>query len=206
MNEHILPTLEVEPSTEIATVENATALPSLAEPTTSVYDKVTNVIEFVSVMGAKLAKSGFAGCQKIEQGEILILEAMTRGMSPMQFAANFHIINNKVTMRSDALGAAFERKGGIVEWIQFDELAAVANFTIHGQTTKISFTMKDAAKAGLPNRGGAWKTYPAEMLRARLMAKAIRMVSPSCLQGLYTTDEASDMSTPAQDKPLFQKN
>ena len=42
------------------------------------------------------------------------------------------------------------------------------------------------------------------MLRARLISKAIRMVAPECITGVYTEDELTGGDV-QQDKSLFTK-
>jgi hypothetical protein len=203
MNDAVIPTAEVE----AFTVQPVEAAPQALEPSSNVYDKVTNVAEFVEEMGTKLAKSGFAGCTKVEQGHMIILECMARKMSPLEFVTTFHIVSNKVSMRADAMLAKFRERGGQVRWKQFDTEAAVADFIIDEHSTEIGYTLKDAARAGLVNRSGPWKTYPAEMLRARLISKAVRMVCPEAIAGFYTPDELGDRSAaPVQEKQLFTAN
>ena len=197
MSEHILPSAEVEKAMEIAPVESETALPSPSGPSSSVYDKITNVIEFVSVMGRKLAKSGFAGITRVEQGELIMMECIARRMSPMEFISTFHIIQNKVSMRADAMLAKFRERGGKVHWKQFDDEAAVADFIVDGHTTEISYTMKDAARAKLANRSGSWAQHTGAMLRSRCVARGVRMTMPEAITGYYTPEELSD-NTPAQ--------
>ena len=185
------------------------AQPPAASPVSvpsSVYDRVTNPIEFVATMGEKLAKSGFAGCSKIEQGEMIILECMARKMSPFEFSSTYHIVQNKLTMRSDAMLARAMKLGVKVRWKQFDDKAAIADFIVDGHSTEIGYTIKDAARAGLANRAGSWKTHTPEMLRARLISKAIRMVMPEAIHGIYTPEEIQE-SVPVS-KPqesLFNK-
>ena len=170
----------------------------------SVYDKVTNPIEFISVMGEKLAKSGFAGASKLEQGEMIILECMARKMSPFEFSSTYHIVQNKLTMRADAMLARAMKLGLKVHWKQFDDQAAIADFIVDDHTTEISYTMKDAAKAGLANRPN-YKTHGADMLRARLISRAIRMVMPEAIHGVYTPEEISESVAPKEEKQLFTK-
>jgi len=194
--------LEMAPATFDA---QPPAASPVSEPS-SVYDRVTNPIEFVATMGEKLAKSGFAGANRVEQGEMIILECMARKMSPFEFSSTYHIVQNKLTMRSDAMLARAMKLGVKVRWKQFDEKAAIADFIVDGHSTEIGYTIKDAARAGLANRAGSWKTHTPEMLRARLISKAIRMVMPEAIHGIYTPEEIQE-SVPAS-KPqesLFNK-
>lgn len=171
----------------------------------SMYDRVTNILEFVSTMGQKFAKSGMGGCTKVEQGEIIMMECMARRMSPLEFVKDYHLVNGKVTMRADAMAAKFNQAGGHIAWEEFTEKLAKATFTDRrGHKTTISYGIEEAAKAGVANRAGAWKQHTAAMLRARLISKAIRMVAPECITGCYTEDEISGGEVQV-DKPLFTK-
>ena len=171
----------------------------------SVYDRVGNILEFVQTMWQKFAKSGMGGCTKVEQGEIIMMECMARKMSPLEFVKDYHLVNGKVTMRADAMAAKFNQSGGHIKWHKFDTKIAEATFTDRrGHETTISYTIEEAAKAGVANRPGAWKQHTAAMLRARLISKAIRMVAPECITGVYTEDELTGGDV-QQDKSLFTK-
>lgn len=52
-----------------------------------------------------------------------------------------------------------------------------------------TFTLDDAKRAGVVKAGGAYTTYPAEMFRARAIARCARVVGPDVLAGLYLTAE-----------------
>ena len=62
------------------------------------------------------------------------------------------------------------------------------------------FTAEDAKKAGLlpAKPGSGWAKFPAEMLRARCISKAIRMLVRELLQGVYTPEEVADFAATAQ--------
>jgi hypothetical protein len=55
-----------------------------------------------------------------------------------------------------------------------------------------SFTMKDAAKAGLVNKE-VWKAYTKNMLFARAISNAARFYCPEAISGYYTTEELEDL-------------
>jgi len=189
----------------VPTETNSVAEPFGQTDAASMYDRVTNILEFISTMGQKFAKSGMGGCTKVEQGEIIMMECMARKMSPLEFVKDYHLVNGKVTMRADAMAAKFNQGGGHIKWDDFNDKIASATFTDRrGHETKISYTLEEAAKAGVANRAGAWKQHTAAMLRARLISKAIRMIAPECITGIYTEDEIS-VGDVQQDKSLFTK-
>jgi hypothetical protein len=50
----------------------------------------------------------------------------------------------------------------------------------------------------LPAKAGSgWAKFPAEMLRARVISKATRMLDPRITQGRYSPEEIADFSNPA---------
>ena len=194
-----------EPVLDVAPVANPVAEVAPTGEAGSMYDRVTDVLSFVTTMGSKLAKSGFAGVNKVEQAELILLECVSRRISPFEFIRDNHIVNGKITMRADTMAARFNQAGGHIAWQEHNDEIAKAIFTDRrGHKTTISYTIKDAAKAGVANRAGAWKQHTAAMLRARLISKAIRMVAPECINGVYTEDEiiGGDVQ---QDKSLFTK-
>jgi hypothetical protein len=99
--------------------------------------------------------------------------------------------------------------GWDIDWIQFDAVAAIADFSKGVKKVRVSFTAEDAKIAGLipAKPGSGWAKFPAEMLRARVISKATRMLDPRITQGRYTPEEAADFntpSTPAQPTPTRQ--
>ena len=196
---------DAETILDVAPAPNPVAEPIGKTDAASMYDRVTNILEFVSTMGQKFAKSGMGGCTKVEQGEIIMMECMARRMSPLEFVKDYHLVNGKVTMRADAMAAKFNQAGGHIAWEEFSDKLAKATFTDRrGHKTTISYGIEEAAKAGVANRAGAWKQHTAAMLRARLISKAIRMVAPECITGCYTEDEISGGDVQVE-KPLFTK-
>jgi hypothetical protein len=59
----------------------------------------------------------------------------------------------------------------------------------NGFKFSVTFTMADAERAGLIKEGGAWQTYPANMLRWRALGYAADQVFPDVLGGMHRADE-----------------
>lgn len=153
-----------------------------------------DIPNFAASLGNWISKSGLFGCSNIEQGNLLAMQCIVEGRAPLDLAKLYHIVGGKMTLRADAMLAMFRERGGKVKWIQFDAESAKADFTIDGNTTTISYTRADATAAQLlPARAGSgWAKFPAEMLRARLISKAIRMIAPEVCAGLYAPEEIAD--------------
>ncbi len=157
-----------------------------------------DVQNFATALGAWISKSGLFGCSNVEQGQLLAMQCIVERKAPLDLAKLYHIINGKMTLRADAMLAMFRERGGKVAWKQFDGEAASAEFTLDGVSTVISYSRADATLAQLlPARAGSgWAKFPAEMLRARLISKAIRMIAPEVCAGLYAPEEIESSSTP----------
>jgi hypothetical protein len=181
----------------------------MSETAITLYDKIQNPIEAAKELGKIFAKSGMFGCEKEEQGQLLALACMASKKDPFQFLDENHLIGGRRSMRADRMLANYRARGGKVAWKQFDDKAAIGEWTFEGQTTEIGFTFAEAERAGLIRPKSAWTTFPAEMLRARCIGRAVRMLCPEAIAGAYLPDERPVESDTApavganQSAPLF---
>lgn len=159
------------------------------------YDGVDTAV-FAKTLGEWISKSGLFGCSNLEQGNILAVQCIAEKKTPLELSRLYHIIGGRLSLRADAMLGLFRERGGKVKWTTFTADAAVAIFTLDGVETEISYTRADATLALLlPARAGSqWARYPAEMLRARMISKAIRMVAPEVCAGVYTPEEVADFA------------
>jgi hypothetical protein len=171
----------------------------LATQQESFYDRISDPMTAMVKMGEFLATSGLFGCEKKEQGIVLALACMCERKNPLEIARTYHIIEGKLSMKADAMLAAYRVKGGKLKWLQADDKAAIAEFTFEGSTITISYTEDDAKAAGYipakPTSG--WNKNRAAMLRARLSSKAVRMLCPEVNAGIYTPEEVADFDKPS---------
>ena len=163
------------------------------------YSRIGTSLEAVKELGSWIARSGVFNCQKDEQGNMIALECLATRKTPFDFKREFHLVNGSLTMRSDAMLAGYRTRGGKVIWKQFDSTAAIGIWKYDGNECEIGFTTEDAKIAGLlpAKPGSGWQKDPAAMLRARCISKAIRMLAPEVVAGLYSPEEAADFSNPA---------
>ena len=159
----------------------------------------TSLVE-IEKMGNIIHTSGLFGYKNPEEVMALLMIADAEGIHPAMAMRRYHIIQGRPTIRSDAMLADFMERGGKVEWHDATNTKAEATFIAgNGNTVKSSFTIEDAERAGLCGKGGiklfgqdkngSWQKHPDAMLRARLISKAIRMVDPACVCGIYTPEE-----------------
>lgn len=180
----------------------STTLTTNGELPVSAYDRV-DTAEFAAALGTWISKSGLFGCSNLEQGTLLALQCIVERKAPLDLAKLYHIIGGKLSLRADAMLGLYRERGGKVRWLQFDAKAASACWIYEGNEVVISYTREDATLAGLlPAKvGGMWAKYPAEMLRARLISKSVRMLAPEVCAGVYTPEEVEDFRTPVVSAP-----
>jgi len=163
-------------------------------------------MQAVEVMGNAMARSGMFGITKPEQGTVLALHAMLTGKSVVDLAAQYHIIEGRLTMRADAMQAAFQDDTGRIKWMKSDTEECVAIFTHsefapEGVTIKV--TLEELKRTGVAMGAGNklksnYQRSPRQMLRARCVSEGVRMVDPRVIVGLYTPEEVQDFEPSRQ--------
>jgi hypothetical protein len=168
------------------------------QPDGEFYSQACTSLDAVKQLGDWIAHSGMFGATKPEQGYVLALECIASKQTPLSWKKSNHLINGNITMKSESMLAGLMDAGWDIDWIQFDAQAAIADFSKNAKKVRVSFTVEDAKQAGLipAKPGSGWAKFPAEMLRARLISKATRMLDPRITQGRYSPEEVADFSAP----------
>jgi hypothetical protein len=154
-----------------------------------------NLIPFdqTKLMAQAIAESKLFGIQTPAQALALGLLCQAEGRHPAEAARDYHIINGKPSLKSEAMLARFQQAGGRVEWHEYTHEAVSGTFTHpQGGSLKVSWTMQDATRAGLTGNP-TWKKFPRQMLKARCISETVRGIFPGVLSGLYAPEEVSDM-------------
>ena len=150
-------------------------------------------IDQISLMAKAIAESKLFGIQTPAQALALGLLCQAEGRHPAEAARDYHIINGKPSLKSEAMLARFQQAGGKVEWHEYTHESVSGTFTHpQGGSLKVSWTMQDATRAGLTGNP-TWKKFPRQMLKARCISEAVRGIFPGVLSGLYAPEEVSDM-------------
>jgi hypothetical protein len=165
-------------------------------------------------MANHICKSGLFGIRKVEEAVALMLIAAAEGRHPGTVAAEYHIIQGRPALKSDAILARFQSANGKVEWHSYTDECVSGTFSHPaGGSLKVDWDMTRAKAAGLGGKDN-WKKYPRQMLRARAISDGVRGVYPAVLQGFYTPEEVQDFApsspvavpaTPVEDKPKRKK-
>ena len=125
----------------------------------------------------------------------VVLYGSELGIGPMQALQQINFIAGKPSASAELLRALVMEQGH-----QFiltsDETGAVAQCKRKDWTEfrEVTFTMADAARAGLTG-GDGWRKYPDQMCAARVTSKACRMFFPDVISGMsYTPEEVESFT------------
>lgn len=131
-----------------------------------------------------------------EQLIVILQTGKEMGMYPMESINNLYIIGGRVAMQSQAMLSRMIRAGVTLEWLEESENRAEVKLDgLAGRKPYTSsFTREEANKAGLIKNGGAWVTYPKQMLRWRALAFGARIYCPEVLQGMHTVEEMGNVT------------
>jgi hypothetical protein len=179
-----------------------------ASTSVGIYNKISDPIQAIEKMGEMIWASGMFGCVKPEQGMVLAMQCLAEGKAPLELAKTYHIIEGKLTMRADAMLGRYLTTGGKVKWITRSDTEVRAIWSKDGNDIEISSTLEEfknngiamSAKGGLKDN---WRKFPKQMLTARNVSEAVRLLAPQIISGIYTPEEVSDFSL--HDKPLPAK-
>ena len=176
-----------------------------ASNSVGIYNKITDPIQAIEKMGEMIWASGMFGCVKPEQGMVLAMQCLAEGKAPLELAKTYHIIEGKLTMRADAMLGRYLTTGGKVKWLVRSDTEVRAIWSKDGNDVEIASTLEEFKNNGiaLSAKGGLkdnWRKFPKQMLTARNVSEAVRLLAPQIISGIYTPEEVSDFSS--QDKPL----
>jgi hypothetical protein len=180
---------------------------SVALPTEGdVYNRMSDPLAAVERLGEIIASSGMFGCTKVEQGQVLALQCISEKKPPLELAKTYHMIDGKLSMRADAMLAKFQMSGGTVKWSKRDDKIVEATFTLRNNSLPFSAKIEDFVANGVAvSRDGKmkdnWRKFPRQMLTARVISEAVRLLAPEVVFGVYTPEEIQDSnnSAPAPD-------
>lgn len=146
----------------------------------------------LQTMAGALAKSGLFGVKTADQALALMIVAQAEGRHPGSVASDYHIIQGRASLKSDAMLARFQQAGGKVEWHDHTNDKVSATFSHpQGGSLRVDWDLPRAKAAGLGTKDN-WRQYPRQMLRARVISEGVRAVFPAVLNGMYTPEEVRD--------------
>jgi len=146
-------------------------------------------------LGEVFMKSGmFTDVKSQAQAVVKILAGRELGLAPLESMTNIYIVNGKVALQAKIIGSLIKKSGKydyVVE--KLDDQECIMGFYLveedgkKVELGKSTFTIKDAARAGIVNKD-VWKNYPRNMLFARALSNGARWYTSDVFCG-YTAEE-----------------
>jgi hypothetical protein len=151
----------------------------------------------MTVMADSIVKSGFYGFKTKEQVMAVMLVAQAENKHPASVVQEYDIIQGKPALKSQAILARFQLSGGSVQWDELTPKRVIGTFKHpQGGSLTVEWTIEMARQAGIYREGSGWSKYPEDMLRARVISRAVRSIYPACILGHYATEEVMDFDSP----------
>ena len=100
---------------------------------TVVYDRITNIPDFITALGDAIHRSGLFSCESPSQGKVMAMECVARRLPPLALAERYHLIKGKLSMKADAMLADFRQRGGKHKKIHRDSERAEIELSIDGE-------------------------------------------------------------------------
>ena len=166
------------------------------EITTNIQKTNFNTKDLIEI-SKRVAGSGLLGSRDENQIFTLMMLAYKDGINPVQASMDYHIIQGKPALSSQATLIRFQKAGGKIKYIKRTDTECTIEF-MHEQAGELTITwnMERAKQAGLNLNKQNWKQYPRQMLAARCIAEGVRALYPACLDGLYLVEEVQDFDKP----------
>lgn len=126
------------------------------------------------------------------QNVLLAIEfGRSLGLDPITAINMTHVVQGRPTASAQLVGALVRRAGHILR-VRGDETTATAKIIRSDDpefTFEATWTMDRAKQAGVLSNP-VWKSYPANMLKARAITEVARDACPEVLAGMgYTSEE-----------------
>ena len=126
---------------------------------------------------------------------VIMITGYELGLSPMQALRGLHVVEGRPILSADLIVGLVKKHPACKYFRLIESTDERATYETHREgepePTRITWTIQQAAKAGLTGRQN-WKAHPAAMLRARASAALARAVYPDVAMGIYDQDEALD--------------
>ena len=155
-------------------------------------------INEIREMAEVAAKSKMFGFKSPDEAMAIMLLCQAENLHPAIAMRDFHVIQGRVALKSDAMLARFQQAGGSVKWEEYTDERVSGTFSHpNGGSVTVTWTFEMAKKIGLTGKDN-WRNYARAMLRARCVSEGVRTVYPGCVVGVYTPEEVETFKTPSQ--------
>ena len=150
-------------------------------------------VQDMGVMADAIVSSGFYGFKTKDQVIAVMLVAQAENKHPATVMQEYDIIQGRPALKSQAILARFQLAGGKVQWVENGPKKCIGTFSHEaGGSITVEWTIEMAKQAGVYKEGSAWTKFPEDMLRARVISRAVRSIYPACILGHYSAEEVQD--------------
>src|SRR3990172_2818658 len=121
----------------------------------------------------------------------LMLLCQSEGLHPMAAVRRYDLIQGKPSLKAEAQLADFQKDGGRVQWIERTELVCKGKFSHPKhcpEGVEVVWSMEDAKRAALNGKDN-YRTYPRQMLTARVITEGVQIVNPAIGLGIQSPEE-----------------
>lgn len=167
--------------------------------TLALFNNVTDPVGAAMQLGEAFAASGMFGCTRPQQGQILALQCLTSGLTPFEVTQTYHLLDGKLSMKADAMLGRYVAAGGKVQWLERTSAKVRARWTYRENDLEMEVTLDELVASGVATGKGGdlkenYRKHPRQMLTARLISEAVRLLAPDVVSGVYTPEEVSDFT------------
>jgi len=155
-------------------------------------------VQDIKTVAKEAAESKMFGMTE-SQAFMLMQLAEAEGIHPVKALQRYHLSKHgKPILKAEAALADFLKRGGCVEWVtESDDRekceAIFSHPSLCPQGKTIRFSMNDAKLGGVAG-SDTWRSWSPAMLRARVSTIGVRMIDPAILAGMYSEEEAEDIT------------
>lgn len=172
----------------------------------ALFSNVSDPVGAAMQLGEAFAASGMFGCTKPAQGAILALQCLTSGLTPFEVTQTYHLLDGKLSMKADAMLGRFVAAGGKVIWGTRTSERVKARWIYRDNDLEMEVTMQELIASGVALSKGDqlkdnYRRHPRQMLTARLISEAVRLLAPDVVSGVYTPEEVSDFTPAPVERP-----
>jgi hypothetical protein len=178
-------------------MNTSTAITPRQELTPAVWEMITSIAP--TVHQSRL----FAGINSPEQAAVVMLKGLELGFNLTASFEYIEMISSKASLKPQGALALIHRSRNfdlkVSDGQDYCEVWMRRRDTGFEYTSR--FGLAEAQQAGLVKKDGGYDKYPADMFRARAIARCARVVAPDVLAGLYLTTELQidDTGVPVDD-------
>ena len=154
-------------------------------------------LQDIQQMAEVAAKSKMFGFKNSDEAMAIMLLCQAEGMHPAIAMRDYHVVQNRPSLKADAMLARLQHAGGSVKWEEYTDERVTGTFSHPaGGSVTVTWTFEMAKKIGLTGKDN-WKNYARAMLRARCISEGVRTVYPGCVVGVYTPEEVETFKAPS---------